>query len=86
MNGSNVVAVMQSVAVNSSGEYVAVGRNNSTAPVYATSNDGIIWTTPALMNGSTAFANMRSVAVNSAGLFVSVGVNGSNAPLTAGSV
>jgi photosystem II stability/assembly factor-like uncharacterized protein len=86
MNSSTTIAIMQSVAVNSSGEYVAVGRTSSNAPLYATSTNGSTWTTPTAMNGSTAFANMRSVAVNAAGLFVSVGVNGSNAPLAAGSV
>jgi hypothetical protein len=84
MNGSSVVANMQSITVNSSGLFVAVGYNNSSSvPLYATSSNGSTWTTPALMNGSSVVAQMQSVTVNSSGLFVAVGFNGSTYPVYA---
>ena len=75
MNGSSVYAYMNSVTVNSSGKFVAVGYDVNGYPLFATSTDGSTWTTPALMNGSSVAASMYSVTVNSAGLFVAVGVN-----------
>jgi hypothetical protein len=59
MNGSSVVANMQSVTVNSSGLFVAVGYNSASYPIYATSSNGSTWTTPALMNGSSVVAYMQ---------------------------
>ena len=81
MNGSNTFAQMTSVAVNSSGLFVAVGYNSPGYPVFATSTNGSTWTTPATMNGSTTITEVHGVAVNSAGLFVAVGSNGSNYPM-----
>jgi hypothetical protein len=75
MNGSSVAAYMQSVTVNSSGLFVAIGYNTNVYPVYATSSNGSTWTTPALMNGSSVYAQMQSVTVNSSGLFVAIGFN-----------
>ena len=86
MNGSTVVANINSIAVNNSGLFVAVGIDNYAAgenALYATSTNGSTWTTPATMNSSTAVAYMTSVAVNSAGQFVGVGYNSSNYPLYA---
>jgi len=74
MNGSTTATTINSVAVNSSGLFVAVGYlRSNTYPVYATSTNGSNWTTPATMNGSTIGAAMTSVTVNSSGLFVAVG-------------
>ena len=85
INSSSVPSSMQSVAVNSSGLFVAVGytTNLTGLPLYATSTDGSTWTTPALMNGSSVNARMLSVTVNSSGLFVAVGYNGYNYPVYA---
>ena len=69
---------MVSVAVNSSGLFVAVGNDSNQYPFYATSSNGSTWTSPATMNGSTATAYIEAVAVNSSGLFVAVGTNSSN--------
>jgi photosystem II stability/assembly factor-like uncharacterized protein len=74
MNGSTVAATMSSVAVSSSGRFVAIGYNSSGS--YATSTNGSTWTTPELMNNSVASATMLGVAVNSAGLFAAVGFGG----------
>ena len=63
---------MNSVAVNSSGRFVAVGDS-----LYTTSTDGTTWTTPAPINGLPQFFEINSIAVNSAGKFIAVGV-GSN--------
>ena len=81
MNGSTNAVVMNSVAVNSSGLFVAVGYDAkcNTGPRYATSSDGSTWTTPAAM-GSASCGGMNSVAVNSSGLFVAVGTNGCTYP------
>ena len=78
MNGSTNAVVMNSVAVNSSGLFVAVGYDAkcNTGPRYATSSDGSTWTTPAAMGSGSDFVNMSSVAVNSSGLFVAVGTTG----------
>jgi hypothetical protein len=83
MNSSNVAARIVSVAVNTTGLYVAVGYTLSNAPLYATSTDGSTWTTPALMNGSTSSARMNSVTVNNSGPFVAVGQTNSVAPVYA---
>ena len=83
MNGSTVVASMNSVTVNSSGKFVAVGYDGNNYPVFATSTDGSTWTTPVLMNGSTVVASMNSVTVNSSGKFVAVGYDGNNYPVFA---
>jgi hypothetical protein len=78
MNCSTTAANMNSVAVNSSGLFVAVGLDSNSygAPRYATSSDGSTWTTPAAMGSGSDFVNMNSVAVNSSGLFVAVGTTG----------
>ena len=83
MNGSSTFSAMNSVAVNSSGLFVAVGYGSNNYPVYATSSNGSTWTTPATMNGSSVQAFMYSVAVNSSGLFVAVGYNNSFYPFYA---
>ena len=84
ITGSSNGQVMQGIAVNSSGLFVAVGNNGSSGyPLYATSTDGITWSTPALMNGSTVYANMTAITVNSFGLFVAVGTNNTGAALYA---
>jgi len=75
INNSTSNILINSVAVNSAGKFVAVGFYNdgTGAPVYATSTNGTTWTSPAKMNGSTNDARMYAVTVNSAGLFVAVG-------------
>jgi hypothetical protein len=74
MNNTTTTAVMQSVAVNSAGVFVAVGYLSGTGyPVSATSTNGSTWTTPAQMNGSTTGVTALSVTVLGAGPFVSVG-------------
>ena len=83
MNGSTTYAHMQSITVNSLGLFVAVGNDSNNYPLYAYSNDGSTWTTPATMNGSATLASMVSVAVNSAGKFVAVGNNSNEYPLYA---
>ena len=86
MNGSTNAVVMNSVAVNSSGLFVAVGYDAkcNTGPRYATSSDGSTWTTPAAMGSGANKAYMKSVAVNSSGLFVAVGYDyNNNTPLYA---
>ena len=80
MNGSTAVAIMNSVTVNSSGLFVAVGQNINNYPVYATSSNGSTWTTPTQMNGSSTYAEMQAVTVNSSGLFVAVGFNSNGYP------
>jgi hypothetical protein len=78
MNGSTAVAILGNITCDSTGRFVAVGRDYTTnAPMYATSTNGSTWTTPALMNGSTTYAAMRAVAVNSSNQFVAVGINSS---------
>ena len=74
---------MQSVTVNSSGLFVAVGYGTNGYPLYATSSNGSTWTTPALMNGSSVYARMQSVTVNSSGVFVAVGYDTNGYPLYA---
>ena len=64
--------LLAAVAVNSSGVWVAVGRDN-TSPAYFTSNDGINWGSPNRFNGSAVTGIMNSVAVNSSGTWVAVG-------------
>ena len=84
MGGSSVVAYMNSVAVNSSGLFVAIGYNTSNGhPFYAYSANGSTWTSPAAMGGSSVVAYMNSVAVNSSGLFVAIGYNASGYPVYA---
>ena len=76
-SGTSTITI-NSVAVNSSGLFVAVGALTGTGyPAYSTSTDGITWSTPAAMNGSTTTATITAVTVNSAGLFVAVGYTGS---------
>ena len=69
---------MTSVAVNSSGLFVAVGYQSSSYPAYTTSSDGSTWTTPNYMSPNNSCAGIfmgtiQSVTVNSSGLFVAVG-------------
>lgn len=81
MNGSSTGAYMFGVIASPSGGFVAVGYTppgSGAYPLYATSSDGLTWTTPALMNGSTVGAAMLELAVNSAGKFVAVGYDASN--------
>jgi hypothetical protein len=80
VNGYNEYSgEFNSITVNSSGRFVAVGSRVHTPtstnhPLTAYSNDGITWSTPALMNGFTLNSvNMTGIAVNSSGLFVAVG-------------
>jgi hypothetical protein len=81
-NGINIV--LQSITVNSSGLFVAVGKEaNTNYPVYTKSTDGSNWSLVSRMNNSTNYAVMFSVTVNSSGLFVAVGLGTSNAPLYA---
>jgi hypothetical protein len=80
MNGSATYTNMTSVAVNSSGLFVAVGTTQTSNAVYATSSNGSTWTTPALMNGIATTATMKSLTVNSSGLFVAVGYDASAYP------
>lgn len=71
MNGSTSAAYPYAVAVNSSGLFVAVLQAGGVWG-YATSTNGITWTTPALMPGSVVGAP-NAITVNSSGLFVAVG-------------
>jgi hypothetical protein len=73
MNGSSVSAKMNSVTVNSSGVFVAVGYNNSNYPKIATSANGTVWSTPTAINNTTNTDILTSVIANSAGKFVAVG-------------
>ena len=74
MNGSTTTTFIRSVAVNSSGLFVAVGLDNTNSPLYATSANGSTWTTPARMNGYTGVANMSAITYSSLlGLFVAIG-------------
>jgi len=63
---------------NPSGLFAAVGYGDITNyPLYATSSDGITWTTPAQMGGSGSNpTSINAVTVNSSGLFVAVGSDG----------
>jgi hypothetical protein len=83
MNGSSTIANMKSVAVNSSGLFVALGQNTNNYPVYATSANGSTWTTPASLASfnSSYFPNgiIWSPALNK---FVSVGFSSGSAYTT----
>jgi hypothetical protein len=82
MNGSTANALMSAVAVNSSGLFVAVGSQFSSA-VYATSANGTTWTTPQRMaTAALDYSITPSVAVNSSGRFVAVGLGGDGAIFT----
>jgi hypothetical protein len=84
INGTTTNGFINSIVVNSSGLFVAVGYESSTSyPLYATSSNGTVWTTPARMNSSTTYARMNGVTVNSSGLFVAVGYDSIGAPLYA---
>lgn len=78
MNGSTVDGEMLSIAVNSSGVFVAIGVNPSTRPIFSRSTNGSTWTTPAQISGSYCY--LQSITVNSAGLFVAVGTSGTSRP------
>ena len=84
MNNSTLPAYMMCITVNSSGLFVAVGYvfdNNTYAlyPVYATSTNGSVWTSPTAFPGGTSGV-MNAITVNSSGLFVSVGFDLNNKP------
>lgn len=73
MNASATVCLMQAVACNSAGRFVAVGYNLSSIPMFSTSTNTTTWTTPAsIYPFATTFLPM-SIAVNPAGLFVVIG-------------
>jgi hypothetical protein len=74
INGNTTYKNMVSVAVDSSGKFVAVGRHATNFPnfAYATSTDGSNWNDPTTITGSTT---VNSVAVNSSGRFVAVGTD-----------
>jgi hypothetical protein len=77
MNGSTIKCYMASIAVSSSGKFVAVGYDTFyNYTLYATSTDGSTWTTPAQMNSYAQYLTMLGVTVNSSGVFVAVGYNG----------
>jgi hypothetical protein len=74
---------LKSIAVNSSGLFVAVGYDTSSIiPVYATSTNGSTWTGPIPINVITTGVYITSIAVNSLGLFVVVGrIDSNNLPV-----
>jgi hypothetical protein len=68
------------IAVNSSGQFVAVGSGlNGPYPVAASYN-GSTWTVPAKMNNTTTPGYMMGVAVNSSNLWVAVGYTYGSTP------
>jgi len=73
MGGSNAIADMIAITVNSSGLFVAITTNGYYNALYATSLDGSTWTIPSLIGSSEDKAYITSVTVNSSGLFVAVG-------------
>ena len=82
MNSSASVAPIFSITyASSSNLFVAVG--SYTYPVYAISNDGIHWTTPAPMNGDTTPNSMLAVATTSTAVAVSVGYTSGGFPIYA---
>jgi len=86
MNGYTGYAMMESITYGG-GRFVAVGytggyTSTEKHPLYATSNDGKTWTTPARMNGSTTYAAMHSVTYDGS-TFVAVGYDISFSPLYA---
>jgi hypothetical protein len=79
MNGVSTAGYMYGVAVNSSGKFVAIGTvNNAFDLGYATSTDGITWTSPALMPsvGGGIRPRFRKIAVTSGGVFLTCGYDG----------
>jgi len=68
-----------SIAVNSSGQFVAVGSGTGPYPA-AASYDGSTWTTPAKMNNTTTAGYMTGVAVNSSNTWVAVGYTSGSSP------
>lgn len=75
MNGSTTSGPLFAITVNSSGRFVAVGYNpagGADTSLFAYSDDGATWTTPAIMNNDLG-ADMRAVAVSGKGRFVSIG-------------
>lgn len=75
MNASATVCLMQAVACNSAGRFVAVGYDLSSIPMFSTSTNTTTWTTPANMAATTFLP--YSIAVNPAGLFVAIGYSSS---------
>ena len=82
MNGNSLDVTMTAVAVNNTtGKFIAVGQGGpapasiygSSLPAYATSTDGITWTTPVSMNGAITPTFPLGLAVSSNGRFVMVG-------------
>jgi len=81
IGGNNTFAV-RGVTVSSRGLYVAVGYDStgvyqvSRYPMYATSTDGITWTTPARINNFASSCVMNDIAVFNVGsydAFVAIG-------------
>jgi hypothetical protein len=76
-NGTTIPGSLRAITVTPSGLFVAVGfvfTGSPYAGIYATSTDGITWTTGYINNSSTAFAAF-GIAVNSSGLLAAVGYN-----------
>jgi hypothetical protein len=80
MNASATVCLMQAVACNSAGRFVAVGYNLSSLGMASTSTNTTTWTTPATISATTF--QPYSIAVNPAGLFVVVGYAGTTSKFT----
>ena len=79
MNGSTTPANMAAVSVNTTtGKFVAVGigdgNSNTGYPVWASSTDGITWTTPVLMNATNSLnSSPTAITVTNKGKHLFVG-------------
>ena len=78
MNGATDNAGQMFAVTYGNSKFVAVGQIGSNYS-YATSTDGITWSTPGILYSSGVFGVMNGVAWSpTLGLFVAVGQNGSN--------
>jgi hypothetical protein len=69
---------LNSITVNSSGLFVAVGNESAVGgAIYTTSTNGTTWSAPALLSGTDISDSLNGIAVNtSTGKFVAVGGGG----------
>jgi BNR repeat-like domain len=80
--GAHQGTVPRSVAVNSSGLFVAVAQGGNDGYAYTlTSTDGSTWTTPTRIDGYMLLSSYNCIAVNSSGKFVVIGDDLNQTPL-----